>query len=219
MNTNGTNEDDAKPAFDSLEVGDTALYLPNFISDTTIERLLRDDAFWYANEAPSKKKPQREIKTKPFYLMAWFKTIVWCLIIGAFLGVIIWFLIASDVKLFRRKSTILLNNAEDYISEDIFSIDYENELDKAIQNKDFRLAVRLMYLHVLRLMAEREIIDYKIEKTNSVYLLQVYGTGYYKEFFLLTRHFEYIWYGKFNISEPGFGMIKTEYANLKNRLY
>ncbi len=217
IDTSYTNEENEKPVFDSLDVRDTTSYISHFIPDTTIERLKRDDAFWYANEVPMKKKPPTEKKFKPFYLAAWFKTFVWVLIIAAFISVIIWFLIASDVKLFRRKSTLILSSSDDNIQEDIFSIDYETELENAMQNKDFRLAVRLMYLHVLSLMAEREIIDYKIEKTNSVYLLQLYGTRYYKEFFLLTRHFEYIWYGKFDVSETGFGIIKAEYTSLKNR--
>jgi hypothetical protein len=103
--------------------------------------------------------------------------------------------------------------------EDIFTIDYKNELQKAVHNKDFRLGVRLMYLHVLRLMDERDVIDYKIEKTNSMYLLHLYGTSYYKDFFRLTRNFEYVWYGKFDISAPAFEVIRAEYATLKNRLH
>ena len=206
--------------FDSLTAFQMPSYPPYFIADTALTNLKKDGAFWYANETPKRQKPKQvDVKYKqPFYLEGWFRTLVWIIIIAAFVAVLVWFLIASDVKLFRRKAKAVSDDANIDVSEDIFAVDYDQELAKAIANDNLRLGVRLMYLHILRLFAEGNIIEYKMEKTNSEYLFQLYNTSYYKDFFRLTRSFEYVWYGKFTISAPAFEMIRRDYTNLKSRL-
>ena len=57
-----------------------------------------------------------------------------------------------------------------------------------------------------------------MERTNSDYLAQLYNTSYYKNFFRLTRNFEYVWYGKFDISAEAFQMIQQDYKNLKEQV-
>ena len=211
-------ESEALPKFDSLAAYDMPSYHAYTLPDSVLEKLKQDDAFWYANKVPKRQKPQ-EIKPPdykaPFYTEGWFKTLIWIIIIGGFVTVLVWFLIASDVKLFRKKPTQLSNDADIQFDEDIFSINYEEELQRAIAHNDYRLGVRLMYLHVLKLLSDKEIIQYKIEKTNSDYLLQLYNTSYYKDFFRLTRNFEYVWYGKFEISPAAFEMIGNDYKKLK----
>lgn len=208
--------------FDELRLGDSVFYEPHSLADSLVERLKNEDEFWYANKSMEpKKKKQEQIsfdRREPFYLKQWFRSLVWFLIIAGFVTVLIWFLIASDVRFFRKKPSVIYSVSDDVLPDDIFSIDYENELDQSLAGKNLRLSVRLMYLHTLRLLAARELIDYKIEKTNSDYLAQLYSTGYYKDFFQLTRHFEYVWYGKFDLSEAAFESIKQEYQTLKSRL-
>jgi hypothetical protein len=206
--------------FNELRTPDTTLYFSYPIADSTVEVLRKDDAFWYANTAPKKKEikePERVYK-KPVYLRQWFKNLVWVLIVASFIGVLIWFLILSDVRLFRKRPKVLANGSEPVSSEDLFSIDYDLQLQKAIEANDYRLGVRLMYLHVLRLMADKEIIAYKMERTNSEYLLQVSQTGYYTGFARLTRNFEYVWYGNFTITKPIFDNIRQGYSGLRNKL-
>jgi len=208
--------DSKEHKFDSLTSENLPAYHTYSIPDSVLNNIRKDDAFWYANEAPKRQKPP-EIKPgkTPFYLQNWFNTLLWIIIIGCFVAVLVWFLIASDVRLFRRKPKSLEEDVEVALSEDIFAINYEQELQKAIINNNFRLGVRLMYLHILRILADNGTIQYKIEKTNSDYLLQLYNTSYYKNFFRLTRNFEYVWYGKFEISAEAFQMIQQDYKNLK----
>jgi hypothetical protein len=144
--------------------------------------------------------------------------VLWIIIVGAFIAVLVWFLIASDIKLFRKKAKTFQSPDDITITEDIFSINYEEELQKAIVDQNYRLGVRLMYLHVLRLLSEKNIIEYKIERTNSDYLLQLFNTSYYKDFFRLTRNFEYVWYGKFDISPAAFEIIRQDHSKIKSRL-
>jgi hypothetical protein len=214
-----TTTDAEIPKFDSLTPGPSPSYHPYTISGNKLNDLRKDDAFWYANETPKRQKPP-EVKQgpTPFFLQNWFRTLLWVVIIGAFLAVLIWFLIASDVRLFRKKPRVLDEETDIALSEDIFAINYEQELQKAVSNNNYRLGVRLMYLHILKIFSDNGIIQYKIERTNSDYLAQLYNTSYYKNFFRLTRNFEYVWYGKFDIPSEAFQMVQQDYTNLKARL-
>lgn len=223
VDTSYTSEsEEALPEFDRLVPYDTTRFQSHYLPDSVVERLKKDEAFWYANLAPKQKEEKKQEAAppagEPFFVKQWFRTLIWILIIGGFIAVLIWFLIASDVRLFRKKPSIIHSVSDDELPEDIFSISYERELDQALANKNFRLGVRLMYLHILKLLADKDFIEYKIERTNSDYLAQLYNSEYYKDFFLLTRHFEYVWYGKFSLSDTAFEAIRQEYLTLKNRL-
>jgi hypothetical protein len=210
------------PVFDSLHLFIMPSFRPYEIPDSVIQNIKADEAFWYVDKVPKRQKPVEIDPNKkykePFYLQDWFRTALWMVIIGAFIGVLVWFLIASDIKLFRKKAKSLQSQEDVAISEDIFSIDYEQELEKALANQNYRLGVRLMYLHVLRMFSEKNIIQYKIERTNSDYLLQLSNTSYYKDFFRLTRNFEYVWYGKFDITQAAFEIIRQDHSKIKSQL-
>jgi hypothetical protein len=88
----------------------------------------------------------------------------------------------------------------------------------AIAQKNLRLAVRLHYLETLALLAGKGILQYKEESTNSDYLLQVYPTPHYAVFKKLTRHFEYAWYGQFEVGPDAYRNIETDFATFKNSM-
>src|SRR5215216_3990678 len=107
--------DESQSKFDSLTHLDIPSYYPYPIHDSVLSNLKKDDAFWYANKVPKRQKPE-EIDFKdykePFYAQNWFRTLLWVIIIGAFIAVLIWFLIASDVRLFRKKPGLLQNDSD-----------------------------------------------------------------------------------------------------------
>lgn len=212
--------DDTVIHFDKVVVA-PKVHLRN-VPDSLVNALKNHDDFWYANVAPLKKK-QAESKAKPpsglpFFRQPWFKTLLWIIIIGAFVAVVIWYLAVSNVRLFRKPPVDMIHASNEEDHSDIFSINYDNEISKAINAKNYRLTIRLLYLQTLKMMTEKNIIQYKAEKTNSDYLWQLHGTSYYNDFFRLTRDFDYTWYGKFEVSEVAFQTIQKDFTTFKNRL-
>jgi hypothetical protein len=69
-----------------------------------------------------------------------------------------------------------------------------------------------MFLRLLKEMAEKNIIQYKQDRTNLDYLLQLQPTGYYHDFFRITRNYEYSWYGLFDISEDAYNKVKNDFT-------
>jgi hypothetical protein len=142
---------------------------------------------------------------------------MWFLILSSFIAVIIWYLFSSNVRLFRNPSRSLETEEEESLSEDIFNLDYEKEIHLAITRKDYRMATRLLFLGTLKLLSENEFIEYKHEKTNADYLKELSGTGLYKDFFRLTRDFEYTWYGHFELSQNAFEQVAEDFSRFKQQ--
>lgn len=181
---------------------------------SVVDSLKSDEAFWYAN-SPKKKNEEPEKKSHQ-----WFKTLVWILIVGAFLAALVWYLVTSDIVIFgKRKKIMDRARDEEELTENIFGINYQKEIDKAVLGQNYRLAVRLMFLRLLKNLSDKNIIQYRHERTNFDYLSQLFSSSYYNDFFRLTRNYEYTWYGKFDVSQEAFGAIKNDFENFDRKLH
>jgi hypothetical protein len=187
------------------------------VSDSTIQRLKRDDDFWYADLAPEKNQGNQR-DNGPVLVPGWLKTLVWTVIIISMIAVVIWFLLSSNIRFFRKPSAIVSSDEEETFTEDIFAVDFEREIKKAVESKNYRQAIRMFYLRTLRDLSHLSLIDYKHERTNSEYLAQLAGTNYYRPFFQLTRDFEYVWYGQFDLSFEAFQQVKDDFSKFKEGL-
>jgi hypothetical protein len=189
------------------------------VPDSVIKKMQDDDAFWYASHDFRKKsKPPRQSFLERLLNRSWFRSFIWFLIIAGFISVVTWYLVSSNVLIFSRKPGEITQGDTEDSSENIFEINFEREISRAISESQYRVAVRLMFLNVLKNLSQKELITYKQGKTNFDYLLQMQSTGYYKDFFRLTRDYEYTWYGKFDISSETFAIIKNDFESFRNRI-
>ena len=67
-------------------------------------------------------------------------------------------------------------------------------------------------------MSEKNIIQYKQDKTNIDYLMQLHTTKHYTNFFRITRNYEYSWYGKFEVSEEAYRIIRNDFDHFENAI-
>jgi hypothetical protein len=149
----------------------------------------------------------------------WFSTLLFFVIVGVFLAGLIMYLSNSNIGLFRKKDRKTATiQEEELITEDIFAINYQKDIDKAAGQGNFRLAIRLMFLRTLKNMSERNIIRYKQDKTNLDYLLELHPTKYYNDFFRVTRDYEYSWYGQFPLSEEAYKLVRQDFDRFDKEL-
>ena len=187
------------------------------IEEEKIHSIKTEEDYWYADLQPEKKKEKPEQKN--FLQGDFFKTLFWILLTGGFAALLIWFLASGNISLFKRRTQVN-DEEEDALAgaEDIFALNYDRDIEKAVNGGNFRLAVRLLYLQTLKDMAEKNIIRYSHEKTNSDYLFQLAKSRYYKSFFRLTRHFDYTWYGQFVLTPEAFRSVQKEFSSFKQQL-
>jgi len=187
------------------------------VPDSIVQKIKRDDDFWYADLAPGKNK-NNERENSPEGVPSCLSKLIWTIIIVSMIAVLIWFVASSNIQLFRKPSAAVPQLEEEVFSEDIFEVDFQKEISKAISQQNFRMAVRLFYLRTLRDLSQLSLIDYKHEKTNSEYLAQLAGTNYYREFFQLTRDFEYVWYGHFDLTSDDFQKVQNDFSKFREEL-
>lgn len=117
--------------------------------------------------------------------------------------------------LFRKKaySSLAYTTSE----ENIHEINFESEIDKAVAAKNYRLAVRLLYLRSLKQLSDSGLIDWQINKTNTDYISELSDNDQRTTFKHLTMQFEYVWYGDFLVNSESYARISQLFGNFKSK--
>ncbi len=98
------------------------------------------------------------------------------------------------------------------VEADLREIDFDRQIDEAVAARDFRRAIRLLYLKTLKTLAVRELIDWQRDKTNHAYVDELRRPALRTPFAALTDLFEYVWYGDFPVDEAAFGRFRGAFA-------
>ena len=214
-------EDAQSDSPDYFRYVDSAAWQPVIarkVPDSVIKRFRNDADFWYANRS----LPRKKIEEPSFFMnlirQPWFRSLMWVIICVGFGSVLIWFLATSNIRVFRKPDVPIRSFKDEVNTENIFSIDYNAEIQKALRQGAYRQAIRLHYLQVLSLLAARDLIRYQQDATNSDYLFQLSGTRYYKPFFMVTRHFEYTWYGQFEVTPAVYAAMEKDFHSFQKEM-
>lgn len=104
------------------------------------------------------------------------------------------------------------------IEQDIAFTNWEQHLQNALQKNDLRLAVRYSYMWLLQLLQNKELIEYRSDKTNYEYYSELIDTPFKQPFKQLSREYEYAWYGHFALSEAAYNSYMQLFNNIKKQL-
>ncbi len=210
----------------------TNLHVPEFNKET-LESLKTERAFDYSE----KQQENWWLKFKSWLWELWLKFWNWLvgdyqangfiaflvhalpyLIIFGILAFVGWlfYKLNPGATLFRSKE-----KAELFFSEEeelIRSKDISELMEKALGNKDYRLAVRYYYLLILQRLTESEIIAYESDKTNSDYIAEISSEALKGAFRKVTNLYDHIWYGNFEVTEADFSKVKPSFSSLKDQI-
>lgn len=126
------------------------------------------------------------------------------ILIVAAIVLIVFLLLKNDIRaLFYGKSASVPIDFKEF-DEDIHKINFNELIASALSEKDFRRAVRLHFLKLLKELTDKNLISWKIDKTNNDYLMELANSKYTSHFKELAISYEYIWYGDFQLDETNF---------------
>ncbi len=108
-----------------------------------------------------------------------------------------------------------LEQAEQNIQES----DLERLLRKALAAQDYRSALRVRYLMVLKALDANAYIEHKAAKTNLNYIIEMKGRPEQKKFMELSHIFEYVWYGEIDIPAEDDVLFEKEFGTYLNTLH
>ena len=86
--------------------------------------------------------------------------------------------------------------------------------EEALKSQDFRLALRYRYLLVLQELIHRKLIVWKSSKTNYDYQKELKETPFLASFTEVTRIYNFVWYGHFDLDEKTYGELEGAFNHL-----
>lgn len=122
----------------------------------------------------------------------------------------IFVVIAAGVYLFTHKVGIFRRGGKSDLDyevedEDIYGIDFDSRIDKAVSQHDWREATRLTHLKTLRWLADNGRIEWALYKTPSQYTREELSP----EFREMTNDFLRIRYGNFEATEQTYQLMQS----------
>lgn len=193
------------------------------VPDSSVNKLKRDEAFAYANDSAywTKKAKEPEKRGKGFwdYFYDFFSGSAVRTITYIILGVIFVLIIYRIIVVNNLFMTAASRRRKEDPREFEIEIDDNNldaKIQAAIQDRNFRAAIRFMYLKSLRSLNDKGWIRYHAQGTNNEYISQVHPYGVGNEFRFLTHVYEYVWYGEFALSEEQFNRVQQNFQHFFN---
>jgi hypothetical protein len=115
--------------------------------------------------------------------------------------VIILLLLKNNIRsLFYGKAAAVHIDYSEF-EEHIDSINFDEMIQDSVSKKDYRKAIRLHFLKLLKGLSDRNLIQWKIDKTNNDYSIELNKSKYSNQFRELASLYEYVWYGDFKLEE------------------
>ncbi|MDV7188140.1 DUF4129 domain-containing protein [Lutibacter sp. TH_r2] len=112
-------------------------------------------------------------------------------------------------SLAKNKPIVNITEEEELIK----SKDLPKLIQQAIEQKNFRLAVRFYYLMLLKQLEAKELIAWEQQKTNEDYIKEISKKNIKSAFSDLTHLYDFVWYGNFDISEIEFSKVESNFQN------
>jgi hypothetical protein len=191
-------------------------------SPQSLAPFLADEDFLYDREPPPAETLWQQVKEWFWeqvrrFLFAPGGAVYWRIlayvIVAATLIFVILKLVGMDVRGWLYKSGGRTVGEAQALAENIHAVDFDRLIDEAIQQRRYRLAVRLSYLAALKRLTDRGLIEWKLDKTNHEYLRELKMPELQPDFARIVSLFEHIWYGEFSMNDTAFERALQSFRN------
>jgi hypothetical protein len=102
--------------------------------------------------------------------------------------------------------------------ENIHQLDFDQLIKESVNARQYKRAIRLLYLKTLKKLTDQGLIDWRINKTNQDYMQELSRTDIAPAFGRLTLLFEYFCYGDFSIYESDFEAAGAQFKVFEEQL-
>jgi hypothetical protein len=191
------------------------------VPDSITRHLKKDKDFAYANDAAYwvKNPPPQQQKDFWDYFYNFFqgttvRTIAYSLLIAFFLFVIYRIIVVNKLFLFYSSKKVKKEEGKDAVN--LADDNLDEKIQKALDEKDNRMAVRYMYLKALKMLNDRQWIHFHAEATNYEYVNEMSKHKLANDFRFLTRVYDYMWYGEFALTNEQFEIVQNNFKHFYN---
>ena len=211
----------SKPFVDSLKKSDPELWYVDGLPpmDSVKSKNKNPDNANRKGDKYSGRKTEKESEIDEEFFNRSFEFIQW-LFLAILAAAVIYLIVTTKFSnVFNKPTNAPVNEiiTEDTKIEDIGSlenINFASQIANAEENKNYRLAVRLYYLWLIKKLDKSRLIVFHINKTNRQYCDEMRGNKYAIEFEKCTHYYNSVWFGEFQIQEEVYQKITNNYKNL-----
>lgn len=203
---------------------DSSTYTLRSMDEQAMESLRQNPDFNYENRVPSLSWWERALIRFFEFLGrnrettgSLLEILVYVIVIFA-LVVLIMNLAKLKVSTLFSKKDRALDLPAQLLEEDIHEMDLDDLVAEAVRVGAYRRAVRLLYLRSLKDLTQGQLIDWRPEKTNFDYRLELAGSPLARPFDKLSRSYEYIWYGEFPVDEGEYQGLAGQFDDFKTQI-
>lgn len=139
------------------------------------------------------------------------KVIIYILMIAGVVAVILNLLGIDMRRLFVLGPKQVIRYAVE--EENLHQLNLDDSIAKARAEGQWRLCIRYQYLKALRLLSEKEMIQWQQGKTNMDYYYEIRATALKPVFLEITTAFENAWYGHHELNAGDYAAANTGYEN------
>lgn len=202
---------------DEKEESEEKIVIYRSVPDSISERLKKDKQFEYANDPrywiKEKEKDNRGSGFDLGSLGSVVSFIMYSLLAAAIIFVIYRLIVSNN--LFYSKSPKVIKVSQD-IDNEMTEEDIDKKIEQAISTRNYRLATRFLFIKSLKKLDARGLIRFHPQATNYDYLNQVSGQSVAADFGFVTRVYEFVWYGEFDINEQQFQSTRIVFDKIFN---
>ena len=147
--------------------------------------------------------------------LGFFKYILFFLLIALLIFIIYQFFMKTSLD---DKGTKMVTPLEELEPSHIPKTELEILLEKALSEGNYREAVRIYFIFIIKDLSEKDWIRWEKKKTNMSYLMEMRNRPQYPLFNEAVSVFEFVWYGNYPISKEDFNKLEPKFKNLLNSL-
>lgn len=105
------------------------------------------------------------------------------------------------------------------IEEELHEAELDDYIQRAVNDGNYRLAIRLYYLSVLKELSLRELLIWKKDKTNRQYWQELSQVPELQTAFAqVTRIFEHYWYGNHEMDAENYAAVVPYFQRLEQQI-
>lgn len=160
--------------------------------------------------------PMGRRSNRPSFILNLFNSNIFKVIFWAALALFVVFVVIKlfSLDLFSRWNAESSNTVEISENELRQSPWYRQEIDRAERSGNFIAAIRFRFMDMLSVLNEHHMIDFLPDKTNAAYALEITDEDLKTQFLRLASVYEYVWYGKKNINQQQYEVLRTSFEQI-----
>lgn len=117
-----------------------------------------------------------------------------------------------------KETKVIPKDIEEVNPIEIPKSELELRLEEAIRNQDYRKAIRIYFIFIIRGLSERKWIAWEKEKTNFAYLNEMRQNNLYQAFDESVILYEIVWYGKRKVDVDTYKKLEPTFKSLIQKI-